>query len=357
MTRSIPHAAYRDAVLAELAVRAPAFAGFGAPVSVYFGGGTPGLWPADCVGAVIDGVAARLGLAAGAEITVECNPEDVTLDHLRGLRAAGVNRLSVGAQSFDDALLTRLGRAHDAGATRAAVDAARRAGFAELSLDLMHGAAGQPLAAALADVEAACDLAPTHVSTYQLTIEDRTAFGARARRGESLLAPDDVLAAAFEQIRAALRARGVVPYEVSNAAVPGHEAVHNSLYWTFDPYLALGAGAHGFWHDGAVGERWVNARAPRHYLAGARSGAPAEASRERIDAATLLDERVLCGLRLDRGLPVDAALEARFGVAARALVRRGDLRWTDDGRWAVTDAARPFLNRVVLALLEAPASR
>ncbi len=353
VTREIPHARYRDAVLAELSARAPAFAHLGPAVSLYFGGGTPGLWPAACVGAVIDAVAAGPGLAADAEITIECNPEDVDAARLRGLRLAGVNRLSLGAQSFDDALLLRLGRAHTADDVRRAVALARGVGFEALSLDLMHGEQGQTLAAALADVDLACDLAPTHVSTYQLTIEARTSFGARARRGEALTAPDDDLAVAYDAIRAALRARGVLPYEISNAALPGHEAVHNTLYWTGQPYLALGAGAHGFLSDGRRGERWENERHAGRYMAAALSGAPAESWREVLDAETLLEERILTGLRLDRGVRVDADLEARFGAAARRLARRGELR-IDARRWAATDRGRAVLNRVVLDLVSEP---
>lgn len=354
VSRVVPHAEYRAAVIAELAARADDFAGRPPAVSLYFGGGTPGMWPAGHIGAVIEAVDARLGLAAGAEITVECNPEDVTVEMARALRAAGANRISLGVQSFDDALLRRLGRAHTGDGARAAVDALRRAGLEDVNVDLMHGERAQSLAAALADVQAAVALAPTHVSTYQLTIEEKTAFGARARRGEALLVDDGRLLAMYGAIRAALRDGGIEPYEISNAARPGREAVHNTLYWTDGEYLGLGAGAHGFVHRGAGGARWENARHAGRYMRAALDDAPAEASREAISPDDRLDDRVMCGLRLDRGLPVDAALEARFGATARRLAGEGLLTGLPD-RWRVTERGRAILDRVVLELLSAAA--
>lgn len=350
VARTIPHDAYRDAVIAELAARAPAFAGRPPAVSVYFGGGTPGLWRPDCVGAVVDAVAARLGLRADAEVTVECNPEDLRPADLAGLRAAGANRLSLGVQTFDDARLARLGRGHRGDDARRAVAAARAAGFDDLSLDLIHGLAGQTTAEAVADVDAACALAPTHVSTYQLTIEPKTAFGARARRGETLQAPEEALLEMFLEVRAALRGHGVVPYEISNAARPGHEAVHNGLYWTLGEYVGLGAGAHGFRRVAAGGERWENERHAGRYVRAALAGAPAERGREVVDPDTLLEERVMTGLRLDRGLPVDAELAARFGARAAELTAAGLLR-SEEGRWAATERGRPLLDTVIGRLI------
>jgi len=304
VTREIPHARYRDAVLAELAVRAEDCPGRPPAVSLYFGGGTPGLWPAEHIAAVIDGVERRLGLDAGAEITVECNPEDITARTAPSLRAAGVNRISLGVQSFDDALLLRLGRKHTGDGARRAVDALRAGGLDDINIDLMHGERGLPLVGVLADVHAAVALAPTHVSTYQLTIEPKTPFGARARRGEALLVDDTRLALMYGAVRAALRDGGLEPYEISNAARPGREARHNSLYWTDGEYMALGAGAHGYAHRGAGGERWENTRHAGRYMQAALAGAPGETFRDVLDAADRLEDRALCGLRLDRGLAV-----------------------------------------------------
>ncbi len=350
VTREIPHKAYRDAVLAELAARAGSFAGRPPAISLYFGGGTPGLWPAENIAAIIEAVDGRLGLAPGAEITVECNPEDVTAATAPALRAAGVNRISLGVQSFDDALLGRLGRKHTGDGARRAVARLRAGGLEDINIDLMHGERRQPLAAVLADVHAAVELAPTHVSTYQLTIEEKTAFGARARRGERLLVEDDVLTAMYGAVRAALSDGGIEPYEVSNAARPGHEARHNSLYWTDGEYLALGAGAHGYMHRGDGAERWENLRHAGRYMQAALAGRPGETFRDLLDAAERLEDRVLCGLRLDRGIAVDPALEARFGDRARRLAEQGLLGGLPR-RWRATARGRAILDRVIVDLV------
>ena len=339
--RPLDDAAYRDAVIAELAVRAPAFAW--PAVSVYFGGGTPGLWDPAHLGAVIRAVP----LEPGAEVTVECNPEDVTVAQLRALAAEGVNRVSLGCQSFDDRVLRALGRAHSVADNVAAAGAVHAAGIPELCVDLIHGLHGQSVDQAVADVRAACELAPTHVSFYELTIEQKTAFGVRARRGETLLADDDARLEMYEAVRAALRAAGVYPYEVSNAARPGHEAVHNSLYWSGDAYVGLGAGAHGFLPtaDGG-GERWENERHAGRYVAAALAGTPGETFREVVDADTHREELLLCGLRRDRGFATDPATRALYGARAAVLVERG-LLVTEGDTWRVTARGRALLNRVI----------
>lgn len=350
VARQIPHADYRDAVLAELAARAPDFDGRRPAISLYFGGGTPGMWPAAHIGAVIDAVDARFGLASEAEITVECNPEDVDRATMTALRARGVNRISLGVQSFDDALLTFLGRLHTGDDARHAVDTVRAAGIEGLSIDLMHGAADQTMDGLLADVEAACALAPPHVSTYQLTVEPRTAFGARAARGESLLVDEERLLTMYRAVRSTLAAHGIEPYEISNAARPGREAVHNNLYWTGGEYLALGAGAHGFRRVGDGAERWQNTRHPKRYMRSALAGSPGDEGRETLDAEEVLEDRVMCGLRLDRGLTVDDVLRQRFGAAARRLAGAGLLEGLPT-RWRATERGRVILDRVVLELI------
>jgi len=342
--RPLEDARYRDAVIAELAARVP---GFGGPaVSVYFGGGTPGLWRADYVGDVVRAVEGSLGLAPGAEITIECNPEDVTESGVLALTQQGVNRVRLGCQSFDDDVLRRLGRSHTAADNVAAARAARAAGVCDLSIDLIHGVHGQDASGARADVGAALSLSPTHVSFYELTVEAKTAFGLRARRGEVLVAADDALLEAYEAVREALREGGIAPYEVSNAAVPGHEAVHNSLYWSGAPYIGLGAGAHGFRRLSSGGERWENERHAGRYMSAALAGAPAERSREVVDAATHREERLMCGLRLDRGLLVDEVTREIYGARAARLVDRG-LLGIDGGRWRATARGRALLNLVV----------
>ena len=196
---AVPQARYRDAVLSELQVRATEFRACGPARTVYFGGGTPGMWPAQYIGDVLDGIRAEFGLVENAEITVEFNPEDGTTEAFSGLARVGVNRISLGAQSFNDTNLKFFGRQHRAADITRAVSDARAAGIRNLSLDLIHGLDGQGLAQALGDLRCAMELEPEHISTYQLTIEDRTAFGARARRGEVLLGDEPILLNMFTE--------------------------------------------------------------------------------------------------------------------------------------------------------------
>ncbi|MCB9526566.1 MAG: radical SAM family heme chaperone HemW [Myxococcales bacterium] len=350
-TRALDDDRYRDAVIAELRARARDFTERPPAVSVYFGGGTPGLWDPAALGAVIDAVADTVGLAADAEITVEANPGEVTAAHALGWRAAGVNRISLGVQSFADQHLAFLGRAHRAADVHAAIAALRRVGLGEISVDLIHGMAGQTVAEAVGDAAAALATGAPHVSTYQLTIEARTRFGLWARRGQTLLAEDGLLAEMYAAVQATLEAGGVRFYEISNAARPGHEAVHNGLYWSFAEYLGLGAGAHGFRRGRGGGARWANGKHPQRYMEGALAGRLLQEV-EAVDAATLAEERVLTGLRRWAGLPVDADLRVRFGGGAAAAVARGWL--TDDGdRWRATPAGRAVLDRVVLEVVAA----
>ena len=350
--REIPHEAYRDAVICELGRRAPRFADrFGAAdvVSVYFGGGTPGLWRPDCHRAVIRAVAAELGLSKTAEITVECNPGDQGLGHFEALRAAGINRVSLGTQSFDGPLLARLGRRHGPSDNRSAINAVRRAGFDNLSLDLIQGMAGQSPDQAFADVAAVIAHQPEHVSTYQLTIAARTPFGARAAAGESLVVSDDAQVEIMEGTRSRLVDAGILPYEISNAARAGRQAVHNRLYWTGQAYVGLGAGAHGFERTGTQNHRWANLANPSAYMVAARSGGPVEAFREAIDLETARVERLMTGLRLYEGLVVDEETDARFGAAARRLAANGLLA-VDGDHWRTTRRGRWLLDTVLVEL-------
>ncbi len=358
-----PDDRYGEAVLAELAVRAPDYAGHPPAVSLYFGGGTPALWAPRWIGRVVEAVRASLGLVDGAEITIEANPGELTAEAMVALRAVGVNRLSLGTQSFDAALLTRLGRRNTPADNRRCVAQARAAGFENLSLDLIQAVAGQSVAGAMADVAAVIELEPEHVSTYELTIHPQTPFGARAQRGEVLTADEDVQVEVYERTRDALGIAGILPYEISNAARPGREAVHNSLYWNMDEYVALGAGAHGFrWvpdAEGGVqtqpggvptGIRWENERHAGRYMKAALAGTPAHRQLESIDAETLRCERVMTGLRVDRGLAIDAELESAYGQAAQKLEGQGLLDRSTPGRWRLTSRGRLVLNQVVATL-------
>jgi oxygen-independent coproporphyrinogen-3 oxidase len=359
----IPHDAYADAVIAELGARARWFrAAGGGPAprleSVYFGGGTPGLWRVDALGRVLEAARQELGgevasTAGGQngredcgqggdlEITVEANPGELDDARLAALRAVGVNRLSLGIQSFDDRLLRAIGRNHDAAAGGRAVRAARAAGFDNLSLDLMFGLPGQSMEDWRRSLAAAIALEPEHVSAYSLTIERGTVFGSRVRAGTLHLPEADASAEMQIVGREALRAAGYAQYEVSSHARPGRRAIHNGLTWSGGAYLGLGASAASFrpLDDGSAW-RFTNARATATYLRAVAEGAPPTHT-ERRTSADLENEAVWLALRTSEG--IDRAAHARrFGAdpldvgpgpgraaAAAKCAARGWLRITD----------------------------
>lgn len=335
---AIPHDAYADALLVELAGRSPLYAGHEL-TSIYFGGGTPALLEPTALARVIGGVRAAFDATGAAlEITVEANPLDATPDRLAALRAAGVDRLSLGVQSFDDATLGALGRDHDGAAGAAAVRAARTAGFARISMDLICAVPDRGTAALDADLARTIALAPDHVSCYQLTIEPRTPFGEAARAGRLVPVTDEQGAAELELAHARLEGAGYEHYEVSSFAQPGARARHNASYWRGVPYLGLGAGAASLWRGAGGGVRWTGKRAVNAYLAGAQTDAasvwtaPPEpralaaalardprielGSVEPQDAAALDADALWLGLRTTDGVPAEA-LGGREAVVAR----------------------------------------
>jgi len=362
----IPHDAYAGAVVAEIDSRRGWFAEAGALQSIYFGGGTPGLWRADALARVIDAACAAFGASdaaarAALEITVEANPGEVDEPHLASLARAGVNRLSLGAQAFDDRLLRAIGRNHDVAAIPAAVASARAAGIDNLSLDLMFGLPGQSLDDWRRSVDAAVALAPEHVSAYALTIERGTPFGALDRRGKLPRAGDDAVAAMFQAGRAALAAAGLAHYEVSSYARPGRRARHNSLYWQAAgaAYLGAGASASSFRPLAAGGGwRWANPRASGTYLRAAHAGAgsPAPVHVEHRAPADLENEAVWLGLRTVDGVD-RAAHRRRYGrdvldgreVGVAACLRAG---WLDvsDSRVGLSEGGWLFADEVATRL-------
>jgi oxygen-independent coproporphyrinogen-3 oxidase len=316
----VPHDRYAEAVLNELGVRAPLFDGRRA-ISVYLGGGTPGLWRADCVARVVDAVAARFQLGAEAEVTVEANPDDLPREQLEGLRRAGVTRLSLGVQSLQPKHLHTLGRLHAAADAERVVAEARAVGFGNLSLDLMFALPAQTMDELERDLDGMLALAPDHLSIYNLTIEERTAFHALARKGELVVPGDGPAAEMYQRVMARLEAAGFEHYEISSYARPGRRAVHNTLYWQGGEYLGLGCSAHSFRRlpDGG-GERFATVRSVDKYFAvqqkmGASPLAAdaALAHYERLDAAGLEREGVWLGLRLIDGID-RASHAARHGA-------------------------------------------
>ncbi len=308
--------AYLDALSTEID-RAVA-AGMPEATSVFVGGGTPTRVPADALAAVLG----RIPVVAGAEVTVECNPDDVTLEGLRTYRAAGVSRLSFGVQSMVPHVLTALGRTHDPSNVVAAVEAARAAGFATFNLDLIYGAAGETVADWTATVRAALELGPPHISAYGLTVEPGTPLALEPDRHPD----DDVQAEMYEVADELLTAAGLGNYEVSNWARPGHECRHNRLYWAQGDYLGFGCAAHSH----RAGRRWWNVRTPDRYVQLVADGRPTEAAGEDLDPETRRLEGLQLALRTRDGVPRDAL--DLDGLDGLVQVRRDRVVLTRAGR-------------------------
>jgi len=346
IARSVPGARYADAVLAELRMRLADRPEWAArPLdSIYLGGGTPSLWEPHDVGRVLEGIAAALPLARDAEISLEANPEVADTARLAGYRTAGVNRLSLGIQSFDAGVLTTLGRSHSPADAEAAFRAARVAGFENVSVDLIHGVPGQSLDQAVEDARRTVALGPDHVSSYVLTVErehlgSETVFSRRLRQGRLALPDDALVVEMVDAVGAVLAGAGLVRYEISSHGLPGRHSRHNALYWTGGESLALGAGAVGFHRRDAGGVRTTNIRSTPRWLETVESGRRPDEETEALDRAALYAERLLLGLRLRSGLDL-ATLWADHGLAPRAaelatLIRDGFVERVD-GRVRLT---------------------
>jgi oxygen-independent coproporphyrinogen III oxidase len=308
-----PEADYVGALIREMTARArePAWAGQQVR-TVFFGGGTPSLFEPASIGAILDAAQHLFGIETDAEITLEANPGTVDLARLRGFSAAGIGRLSLGAQSFNPRLLAFLGRIHDAEQTRQAADDARRSGIEQLSLDLIFSLPGQSLEEAAEDIAAAAALAPDHISAYNLTFEPGTAFGAALKAGRMHQLDEELQAAMYALVRRDLPARGYPMYEISNFARPGHEARHNLTYWHADSYLGIGAGAHSYCAIGPCGRRWWNERLPARYIERVQESGLAETGAEVLDETVSAAEFAFLNLRLSEGLRL-ARFRERFG--------------------------------------------
>jgi oxygen-independent coproporphyrinogen-3 oxidase len=342
------------ALLAELAGRAHAFAGL--PLeTVYFGGGTPALLHPDSIARLLAGLRAAFP-GTPREVTLEANPSTLEQGRLGAFRAAGVDRLSLGVQSFADATLRRLGRAHRGEASQRAIEAARAAGFTNLSLDLIVGAPGQSLAGVEQDLAAALAAAPEHVSAYALTLEPGTPFAKAAARGALRIVEDDLVAEMLEAVASRLEGAGLVRYEVSSFARPGCESQHNQRYWQRRAVLALGVGAHSTEPASAAapfGARSANERGLADWLARIEAGDFAPPEREVLDAATARGEAAFLALRTRRGLDA-GRFAAEFGAVPRhffagaidALVAQGLLAEGASGDLALPPRGWLFADEV-----------
>jgi putative oxygen-independent coproporphyrinogen III oxidase len=327
---------YADAALTELEL-ATRVLGPTAPAvqTVFFGGGTPTMLEASDLVKVLDGIRTRFGLALGAEVTTEANPDSVTPASLQSLAAGGFNRVSIGMQSAVPHVLATLERTHDPANVARAVEAAKAARL-KVSVDLIYGTPGESLTDWRTSLDAAIDLEPDHISAYALVVEAGTKLGAQVRRGQVPAPEDDDEAAKYELADETLSAAGFGWYEVSNwARSEADRCRHNEGYWTDGDWWGVGPGAHS--HVGGV--RWWNVKHPNAFATRMGDGISPAAGRELLTDEQRYDERVLLGVRLVGGLPIDE-LRPEGSVAVAGLIADGLV----DGR----SALRP--RRVVLTL-------
>ncbi|WP_115049856.1 radical SAM family heme chaperone HemW [Xanthomonas arboricola] len=345
----LPFEEYVDALIRDLDADLPLV--WGRVVhSVFFGGGTPSLFPPEAIDRFLQAAAARLRFAPNLEITLETNPGTAEHGRFDGYRAAGVNRLSFGVQTFDDVALQRLGRIHDSAQAERAITLAQDAGYDNFNIDLMYALPEQTLAQAERDLERAFALQPTHLSHYQLTLEPNTVFFARPPKG---IPDDDAAWDIQEHCQRLLAEAGYAQYEVSAYARPGRQCAHNLNYWRFGDYLGIGAGAHGKISSGAeqhVLRRWKH-KHPQSYLASAGSTASIGGD-EIVPRERLPFEYMLNLLRLHEGFAL-RDFEASTGLAAAVIdlpVARAIAQgWmtAQDGRVVPTELGRRFTNDVV----------
>jgi oxygen-independent coproporphyrinogen-3 oxidase len=339
---AVDQAAWRDALLADLAWEAKAAPG-GRLGSIFFGGGTPSLMPPETVAALIGAAERHWGFTEGIEITLEANPSSVEAARFRDLAAAGVNRVSLGLQALDDAALRFLGRAHDVEEGLAALETAQSA-FARVSFDLIYAMPGQSVAAWQAELERALGFGTGHLSLYQLTIEPGTRFAAMAARGELEPRDPDEAATLYELTQALTAWAGLPAYEISNHARAGEESRHNLAYWRYRPYLGVGPGAHGR-RGGCATQRH---RKPENWLSALARNGHGIQEETRIPPRDAAVEALLMGLRLREGVDLArgglaAAIDWRSvtRLEAQGLVRR------DGTRLGVTPSAMLLLDAIL----------
>ncbi|WBB79676.1 radical SAM family heme chaperone HemW [Micromonospora sp. WMMD882] len=342
---------YADTVLAELRLAARVLADRPPPRvdTVFVGGGTPTLLPADDLARILDAVDRTWGLAADAEVTTEANPESVTPESLKTLRAAGYTRISLGMQSAAPGVLAVLDRRHSAGRATAAAVEARDAGFDHVNLDLIYGTPGERAEDFAASLDQVVAAGVDHVSAYALIVEDGTRLAARIRRGELPYPSDDVAADRYLAAEAALDAAGFSWYEVSNwARTPAARCRHNLLYWTGGDWWGLGPGAHS--HVGGV--RWWNVKHPGAYAQRLAAGRSPGQARELLTADQAHMEDVMLRLRLASGLPLTVLDPVGRAGADRSLAAGLlDPAAYERGRAALTLRGRLLADAVVRDLL------
>jgi oxygen-independent coproporphyrinogen-3 oxidase len=356
----LPEQRYIDALIADLATQAPLVAGREV-VSIFMGGGTPSLFSPAALSGLLAAARERLRIAPDAEVTMEANPATVERGRFAEYRAIGINRVSLGAQSFNSDTLRTLGRIHQPADVLRAAEELHACGLDNFNLDLMYALPQQSLAGALADVTSALQLAPAHLSHYQLTLEPGTVFAAQPPP-----LPDEDLAWAMQgECQALLAAQGFEQYEVSAYARSGRQCAHNLNYWNNGDYLGVGAGAHGKLTQPAAApdevlhiQRSTHLREPRRYFASAAAGP----QWRDVPAADLPFEFMMNALRLNAGFALPA-FTARTGLPATAVLpalqqlAREGLMQSGGGHWSATARGQTYLNEVVQRFLPAQNSQ
>jgi putative oxygen-independent coproporphyrinogen III oxidase len=311
--------------------------------SLFLGGGTPTTLSVPAIRRLLGHFADAYRFDPDVEITAEANPDTVDHRYLSELRHAGVNRLSIGVQSFDPAVLVALERLHSADSARAAYGAARGAGFDNVSLDLIYGANGEHIESWRGTLSEAIDFGPDHLSCYALTIEPATTLGRKVAAGLAPQPDPDLQAEMYEAACSMLAEAGYEHYEISNWAKPGRQSLHNMGYWEGRPYLGLGAGAHSH----RDGRRWWNVRPPQQYLAEVEAGRRPVGGSEALGPAEREMERLLLGLRVADGVPVEWVDADK----AAGFVEEGLAQWRN-GRITLTDRGMFLANQIVLELAD-----
>ena len=353
LREELPEQRYIDALLRDLDAQLPDIEA--RPLtSIFMGGGTPSLFSPAAIGRMLEHVRTQMGFTARAEVTLEANPGTIERGKFAEYRAAGVTRVSLGAQSFDERQLKLLGRIHSADETRRAAEELHAAGISNFNLDLMYALPGQTADEAQADLRSALALNPAHLSQYHLTIEPGTQFAA----APPVQPADEIVDDMLERCLRLLEDAGFEQYEVSGYSRTGAQCAHNLNYWNFGDYLGIGAGAHGklSFAEGGFAVRTQQTREPRRYLA----ADPGALVRKQISQTELPFEFAMNGFRLVRGFE-DETFESRTGMSiavleralaplvARGLVERGEKHWS------ATPKGFRFLNDILVELL--PASR
>ena len=351
LKNGLPEEAYIDALLADLQTELPNI--WGRPVeTIFFGGGTPSLFQAASIDRLLSGVRSLLRLQPEAEITLEANPGTFEIEKFKGFKDAGITRLSIGVQSFNDTMLERLGRVHNGGEALRAIDTALNL-FEKVNIDLMYALPGQTVQTALNDVNTAIATGAGHISAYHLTMEPNTPFGHTPPKG---LPQDEAALDIEDAVHGALETAGFIHYETSAFARAGMQCRHNLNYWQFGDYIGIGAGAHGKISFPDRIERTVRRRHPNDYLAAMQRNPLEAVERKTVAAADLPFEFMMNALRLAEGVPA-ALLQERTGVPAAHIMaqietaRRKGLLDTDPTIFRPTAQGRLFLNDLLQCFL------